>query len=112
MPGESRWSVLKVFAESWEPASASGSLWDTGQGYPAAIFADGDEYIPGFVVTICENLWPKAVRRLDQVEGEGVLYRRVELTTSKGKAISYEWIRSTSDLRRIRDGWAKRESEE
>jgi gamma-glutamylcyclotransferase (GGCT)/AIG2-like uncharacterized protein YtfP len=108
MPGESRWSALRAFAESWEQATTSGSLWDTGQGYPAAIFAVGGDCFPGVIVTIRQDLWPQAIRRLDRIEDEGVLYRRVEISTSKGNATSYEWIGSTSSLHPMRSGWAGR----
>lgn len=110
MPGESRWSALGTWAESWEPATTGGSLWDTRQGYPAAIFTDGHDGIPGVIVTIPTRLWPTALARLDQIEGEGILYRRVEISTSRGMATSYEWIGSTSGLRPIKGGWAERDS--
>ena len=105
MPGGCRWPHLSRFAASCEPATATGRLWDTGRGYPAARFAaDGDE-IPGVAVTLKAEGVAEAVRMLDEVEWEGTLYRRVEVPTSVGPALSYEWLGSTLGLTPIAGGW-------
>lgn len=105
MPGQPRWAVLEPYTAGWEPATARGRLWDTGRGYPAVRFdVDGDP-VPGVVVTLVSELTEEAVMTLDRVEGEGVLYRRVEVATSTGSAIAYEWLGSIDGLERLADGW-------
>lgn len=110
MPGGSRWPHLRPYAGAWEPASAAGRLWDTGRGYPAATFDDDGDDIPGVAVTLTPELGAEALRLLDEIEGEGSLYRRVEVTTSVGAALSYEWIGSTAGFARLRGGWPPRVS--
>ena len=108
MPDELRWPLLAPFADRWEDATTPGQLWDTGNGYPAATFVAGDDVIPGVVVWVTDDRWDEAIRTLDDVEGEGSLYRRVEVETSGGVATSYEWLRQTAGLRALPNGWARR----
>ena len=107
-PGHSRWWVLEPFAGEWEEASARGALYDTGRGFPAARFFDSATAIPGVRVQLRPDRLEEAVARLDEIEGEGTLYRRVRVTTSRGDAVAYEWTGPTAGLRRLPDGWAKR----
>ena len=110
MPGELRWPALEPFAHGWEDATAPGRLWDTGDGYPAATFERCEASIPGVVVWINADRWDQALRRLDTIEGEGSLYRRVEVKTSVGPATSYEWLGITAGLRPLPSGWPRRRS--
>jgi gamma-glutamylcyclotransferase (GGCT)/AIG2-like uncharacterized protein YtfP len=105
MPGQCRWPLLSPFAGSWQPATATGQLWDTGRGYPAACFDSGGGPVPGVLVTLAEGVAGAALRRLDEIEGEGSLYRRVEISTSGGPALSYEWLGPTYGLRPLAGGW-------
>lgn len=98
MPGQVRWPVLEPHAVSCEPVTAKGQLWDTGAGYPAARFHPAGRDIPGFLVTIAPEVASDVVAMLDRIEGEGVLFRRVEVLTSGGPAMSYEWMGSTEGL--------------
>ena len=104
LPGHVRWPVLEPFAASWVPAVAQGALWDTGAGYPAALFGAGGR-IPGVVVRLISEAAAAAVGVLDAVEGEGRLYRRVEVETSAGRAAAYEWLGSTDGFRSLPTGW-------
>lgn len=104
MPGGSRWGSLRPYAESWEPATAPGRLWDTGRGYPAATFGDGGR-IPGVAVRLRPGMAAPAVAMLDGIEGEGTLYRRVQIATSAGSALGYEWIGPTEGFRPLPHGW-------
>lgn len=106
MPGDTRWRHLSPYALGWEPATAPGSLWDTGYGYPAAKFDEAAGEIPGLVVTLRPEVAEVAIQVLDQVEGS--LYRRVEVSTSRGKAVSYEWLGPTDGLRPLPAGWPRR----
>jgi gamma-glutamylcyclotransferase (GGCT)/AIG2-like uncharacterized protein YtfP len=108
MPGESRWPLLLPFAAEWEPATAPGGLWDTANGYPAARFDDLAGEVPGYVVVLDARRATDALGLLDRVEGEGVLFRRVTVTTSAGPAMGYEWLGPTGGLVRLPDGWRYR----
>lgn len=108
MPGESRWPALEPFATGWEPATATGRLWDTGRGYPAIRFDAGGGVVPGLLVAVDAERLPEAIAVLDAVEGEGVLYRRVAVETSGGPAVSYEWLGPTEGLVPLPDGWRPR----
>jgi gamma-glutamylcyclotransferase (GGCT)/AIG2-like uncharacterized protein YtfP len=105
MPGQSRWRHLSPYATSWQPATAAGRLWDTGRGYPAAIFDDGEARIPGVAVVLVADATEAAIRLLDEIVGEGSLYRRVQITTSSGPALSYEWLGATDGLQPLPSGW-------
>ncbi len=108
MPGQVRWPLLEPFALGATPATARGRLWDTGLGYPAARFDAGDAILPGFVVVLRSEAADTAIAALDEIEGEGVLFRRVEVDTSGGRAISYEWLGPTEGLVPLPDGWLPR----
>jgi gamma-glutamylcyclotransferase (GGCT)/AIG2-like uncharacterized protein YtfP len=75
MPGEVRSSVLSGFATGWEDASATGTLWDTARGFPAATFND-DKSIPGVLVSIRQERWAEALRLLDEITAEGCCIAR------------------------------------
>jgi hypothetical protein len=47
------------------------------------------------------------IQRLDRIEGEGTLYRRVEIETRAGPATSYEWLGPTEHLQILPDGWRR-----
>jgi gamma-glutamylcyclotransferase (GGCT)/AIG2-like uncharacterized protein YtfP len=104
LPGEPRWSMLEHLSETATDATASGTLWDTGRGYPAAVFT-GPTEIQGAVIAIPPERWDEVIDLLDQVEGEGVLYRRVEIETSAGPATSYEWLGPTEGMTVLPNGW-------
>ena len=106
MPGQARWAVLKSDALSIEPAKAKGHLWDTGAGYPAARFDQTGPEIPGILVTVAPERLGDVIALLDRIEGEGVLFRRVEVLTSGGPAISYAWIGSTAGFLSLPHGWS------
>ena len=105
MPGQPRWRHLSPYAASWRPATAPGRLWDTGRGYPGATFDDGDSQIPGVAVVLAADSIEAAIELLDEIEGEGSLYRRVQISTSSGPALSYEWLGPTDTFQPLPDGW-------
>ncbi len=105
LPGQLRWPLLEPYAVIAEAAKAKGWLWDTGAGYPAAQFDPAGDDIPGVLVTIAPDRDADVIRLLDGIEVEGVLFRRVEVATSAGPALSYEWLGSTDGLRRLTQGW-------
>lgn len=110
MPGESRWPALRPYVGCWRVGTAQGRMWDTGRGYPAVRFdrpgqpaAGGN--VPGVVADLLSGCVAEAVERLDRIEDEGVLYRRVEVTTSHGPAMAYEWLGGTDGMARLATGW-------
>jgi gamma-glutamylcyclotransferase (GGCT)/AIG2-like uncharacterized protein YtfP len=108
MPGHARWRLLQPYAVAWEPATAPGRLWDTGRGYPAVRFEPDGGPVPGFRVQIAPELTAAAVSAMDRVEGEGVLFRRVEVLTSGGPALAYEWLGPVDDMSPLPEGWPAR----
>lgn len=110
MPGEPRWPELARYAVSWERVTAQGRMWDTGHGYPAVQFdVSGGRTppgsVPGVLVTLDPSRAAEAMERLDRIEGVGRLYRRVEVTTSLGRASAYEWLGVVDGLTMLPDGW-------
>jgi len=109
MPGGSLWPVLAGYAVSWERVTARGRMWDTGHGYPAVRFEAACETVPGSIPGVLVTLDPSrataAIQVLDRIEDVGRLYRRVEVTTSVGQALAYEWLGAVDGLAALPDGW-------
>jgi gamma-glutamylcyclotransferase (GGCT)/AIG2-like uncharacterized protein YtfP len=110
MPDEQRWGAISRYAISWDEATAIGTLWDTADGYPAATFDGGDGEVVGVVVTIRAEWWDDVLRRLDEIEDEGRLYRRIEIDTSHGRATTYAWLGATDGFRPLPQGWRQRDT--
>jgi gamma-glutamylcyclotransferase (GGCT)/AIG2-like uncharacterized protein YtfP len=89
LPGDVRWHFLQRFVtDDGVVDRADGRLFDTGEGYPAAVFGAGirASVIHGRVFTLVADLVDEALATLDEVEGavEGD-YRRVEIVTHEGR---------------------------
>jgi gamma-glutamylcyclotransferase (GGCT)/AIG2-like uncharacterized protein YtfP len=96
-PGDVRWSFLEPFVTDGGIAdSVEGSLFDTGEDYPAATFAGpttGSTVIHGRTFRIAENLLDECLAVLD-VEEDTVAgrYHRVAITTRAGVDVwAYEY---------------------
>ena len=107
MPGERLWPTLAPFAVAWEEVAAAGRIWDTGHGYPAVRFDPTGAAVPGVLVALAPDRLAVAIGVLDGIEGEGSLYRRVEVSTSGGPAWAYEWLGTTAGLALLPDGWPR-----
>ena len=107
MPGEPLWPALAPFAVAWDEASANGRIYDTGHGYPAVRFDLAGDVVPGVLVTVDPQRLAAAIRVLDEIEEEGSLYRRVEVSTSGGPAWAYEWLGPTAGLEVLPQGWPR-----
>jgi hypothetical protein len=57
------------------------------------------------LVSLASERTVDVIRLLDDIELEGVLFRRVEVLTSGGAAIGYEWLRSVEGFRDLPGGW-------
>ena len=94
-PGDVRWSFLEPFVTDDGTAdSVEGSLFDTGEDYPAATFAgSGSAVIRGRTFRIAESLLDECLAVLDVEEDTvGGRYRRVAITTRAGVDVwAYEY---------------------
>ena len=105
-PGQHRWAILAPFVIEPEPAvsaSASGRLFDTGYGWPAAVFDPrAADRVPGVVVALHPASAEEALAVLD--DGEGVysgLFRRVLVDVEGRPCWTYHWPGATAEFRRI-----------
>ncbi len=96
-PGDVRWSFLAPFVTDGGVAdSVDGSLFDTGEDYPAATFGSGETgatVIHGRTFRIAADVLDECLAVLDVEEDTvGGRYRRVALTTRAGVAVwAYEY---------------------
>ncbi|MCX6519243.1 MAG: gamma-glutamylcyclotransferase [Actinobacteria bacterium] len=90
LPGDVRWHFLQRFVtDEGLVDRADGRLFDTGEGYPAAVFGAGipASVIHGRVFTLLAELVDEALATLDDVEGAVAGdYRRVEIVTHEGRS--------------------------
>lgn len=84
-PGDVRWSFLEPFVvDEGVDDTVDGALFDTGLGYPAAVF-DGAGTIVGRTYRLALDRLDEALAVLDEEEDTvGGLYRRIEVTTGSG----------------------------
>ncbi len=114
-PGEVRWQHLApyVVGEGRE-TSVAGELYDTGLGYPAALFG-GDSRILGRVYRLDDGQLTAALAHLDEVESAvRGLYVRVRVVSDDGEA-AWAYQCGEPDLlhSRIECGdWLQRETDE
>ena len=101
MPGRLRWPIIEPHVVGRREATISGSLLDTGRGYPG-VRLDGLHLVHGWRLVLAPNAASAAIRRLDQVEGPD--YRRVVVPTSAGPAEAYEWLRDDPSERLLPEG--------
>ena len=110
MPGHLRWGVIEPHALGWRPAAVEGRLYDSGQGWPAAVFAPGDDLVRGWAVDLRPEVAEVVMAHLDEVEGvDRGLFRRVTVALLGGEVVAaYERGDALGDggdgLRRI-DRW-------
>lgn len=110
MPGHLRWGVLEPHVVGWRPAAVEGRLYDTGEGWPAAVFGPGADVVKGWAIDLRPEVADVVLAHLDEVEGvvEG-LFRRVEVTLLGGEpATSYELGPAADGLARIA-AWDRRD---
>jgi gamma-glutamylcyclotransferase (GGCT)/AIG2-like uncharacterized protein YtfP len=106
MPGRLRWPILAPFAHGHRPTTVSGKLYDSGNGWPVAVFGDDGE-VPGVLVELDPELVNEALPLLDEVEGTATeLLRRVEVVTADGeRAWAYHCPHDVDSLTPI-ERWA------
>lgn len=87
LPDQSNWFMLEPWvADAGWPDSAPGELFDTGLGWPAAVFGAGPARVTGRVFTLAPHTLAEALEVLDEFEGihEGA-YERIEIVTDGGR---------------------------
>lgn len=107
-PGNEAWPVLEPWViDDGLSDAVAGRLFDTGRGYPAAIFGPPAEgLVHGTVVTFHPERAPSALVALDRYEGRE--YQRVAVRTIAGVEVAtYAWIAALDDCRHVVSGhWA------
>lgn len=110
-PGQQRWPFLAPFVVGeGMPDAVAGALYDTGVGYPAAVFGEPGRIL-GQTYALRRSTLDRCLVVLDEVEGAVAgVYRRVALRTERGIAAwGYEYG-SGLELRPIPSGdWLARE---
>jgi len=96
-PGRSGWPMVAPYvAGPPRPASAFGTVYDTGLGWPAMMLGT-EPAVPGTLVPLCDpaSLLPT----LDRYEGPD--YQRVRLVLAENGAVAwaYAWVGATAGLR-------------
>ncbi|WP_426574123.1 gamma-glutamylcyclotransferase family protein [Aquihabitans sp. McL0605] len=72
MPGHLRWWMLAPHAVAHRPAVVPGTLYDTGDGWPAAAFGTASgRTVPGWVVWFDAAVLAGLLPELDRMEGIG-----------------------------------------
>jgi gamma-glutamylcyclotransferase (GGCT)/AIG2-like uncharacterized protein YtfP len=103
-PGRLRWPVLAPFTVGTRPASVPGVLYDSGYGWPVAVFDEhAPSEVPGVLVDLDPHRLDDALELLDEVEGvvTDLLRRIVVTTTGQLAAWAYHWPATTTGMRRI-----------
>jgi gamma-glutamylcyclotransferase (GGCT)/AIG2-like uncharacterized protein YtfP len=101
VPGGRYWSEVADAVVSNRPAQVRGRLYDTGRGYPAAIFHAAGTEVGGYVLTLWDP--ETTLAHLDSFEGHE--YVRKEVETVAGERVwSYEWQADLAPLRLLDGG--------
>jgi gamma-glutamylcyclotransferase (GGCT)/AIG2-like uncharacterized protein YtfP len=104
VPGEPAWPLIAPYVQERREATVSGRLYDTGRGYPGAVFAPGPDVVRGW----CCTLVGASLEELDEFEGEE--YERVTVRCTDGtEAICYHWVAAVDSCVLVPDGrWVHR----
>lgn len=113
MPGRLRWPILARFAVGSRDAHVPGTIYDSGEGWPVAVFADGAAVVPGVLVELDPTTVAEALPLLDEVEDTATdrLRRIVVATTDGATAWAYHHPGAVDDLTEIEawhEGFAER----
>ena len=86
-PGRLRWPFLAPFATEHRAATVPGRLYDTGNGWPVAVFDGAAGAVPGTLVGLADDRLDEALGVLDAVEATATdVLTRVVVTTIDGVA--------------------------
>ncbi len=107
MPGHLRWPVIEPHAIGWRPAAVEGRIYDSGEGWPVAVFAPGEDLVRGWAVDLDPAVIDVVLAHLDEIEGmDRDLLARVDVALLGGEpAVAYQVQRSVEGFTRI-DAWS------
>jgi gamma-glutamylcyclotransferase (GGCT)/AIG2-like uncharacterized protein YtfP len=112
LPGEERWPHLApLVTGDGVPTSVLGRLYDTGRGYPAAVFDPAGPPVRGRRFDLRADVLDTALGLLDEIEGAVLgLYHRVAVRTRDGHPTwAYTYGDDPAGLRPISTGdWLAR----
>jgi gamma-glutamylcyclotransferase (GGCT)/AIG2-like uncharacterized protein YtfP len=109
MPGHLRYPYIEAYVAEATPDSVDGRLYDTGQGYPAAVFGASTETIEGYVLRLRPDRAVEALRAFTEMEAG--LFHPTKVTTQRGiEASAYEWLGPTDGLTPLRGKWSGKEA--
>jgi gamma-glutamylcyclotransferase (GGCT)/AIG2-like uncharacterized protein YtfP len=108
MPGRLRWPILEPYSIGFRDAAVPGALYDSGQGWPLAVFGHEGAgprggVVPGVLVELDPVRVDEVLLLLDHVEDTvaGVFERRLVETTDGAPAWTYHCLLDVSGLERI-----------
>jgi gamma-glutamylcyclotransferase (GGCT)/AIG2-like uncharacterized protein YtfP len=105
MPHGLYWPRISDWILYWEDAEVRGQVFDTGLGYPAAVFR-GEAVVTGVLLHFRPDVLDRALDVIDEIEDEGHEYRRIEVTTAGGqRAVAYEWMHGTEGMVGVEGVW-------
>ncbi len=106
-PGDVAWPRISRYVAGEPVATAlSGTLYDTGQGYPA-LLPGTEGSVPGWTLTLRSPT--EALAALDAYEGGD--YRRARVVDADGRLCwTYLWTAPTHGFVRLADGWRAADS--
>lgn len=97
-PGRLRWPFLAPFAVGHRPAAVPGMLYDSGSGWPVAVFGAVERTVPGTLIELDPGRLTAALARIDEIERTATdLLCRIVVTTVDGvEAWTYDCARPTA----------------
>jgi gamma-glutamylcyclotransferase (GGCT)/AIG2-like uncharacterized protein YtfP len=102
MPGRLRWPLIADDVVGRRPSAVTGTLYDTGLGYPALVLG-GDRRVAGWLLGLSDRA-PAVLEHLDAVEGPR--YRRTDVTTVDGvRALTYAYIGDAAGFSALDGPW-------
>lgn len=104
-PGHHNWLHIAPYADTARQTTTTGTLYDTGYGWPAAKFGSDGNPIPGWTVTIRDYYLPVALATLDHIEGiEHGLFERITITDTNGEPCwAYQWPSEVEKFTKINE---------
>jgi gamma-glutamylcyclotransferase (GGCT)/AIG2-like uncharacterized protein YtfP len=98
-PDQRAWALIAPYVTHRTPNAVRGTLYDTGRGYPAAVFGPDGDLVHGWCCTLVDP----PLDELDIFEGDE--YERITVRCVDGtEAIAYHWMASLSGCRTVADG--------
>jgi gamma-glutamylcyclotransferase (GGCT)/AIG2-like uncharacterized protein YtfP len=105
MPGHLRYQHIEGFVAEATRDTASGRLYDSGAGYPAATFGAGLGTVEGYLLRLRPDRAREALPTFTEIEAG--LFHPATVTTGGGvAATTYEWIGSTHGLPPLTGIWS------